>query len=172
MNRTKLIFLLFVGTASLLLYGCPTPPAPPFDATGTYTGSWSGTSTDQAQQVAQCPLTLTLTQAINGTYPGNHVVSGTTTIDYSCITFPSWVQTPPPSTVDVGGILQDNGHLTLLSGGCTTALCVVLDLDGDGHDTNSDGHMDTYSGSWTYTILLAGVQPFGFGGTFTVALQS
>jgi hypothetical protein len=44
----------------------------------------------------------------------------------------------------------------------------VLSLDGQGTDDDDDGLMDTYSGTWGFTILLAGVQPFGVNGTFEV----
>ena len=97
-------------------------------------------------------------------------VKGTAEIDYSCIQLPEWANEIPASTVQVGGLLGDDGKLVLLSGGCTTALCVVLSLDGQGTDDDGDGLMDTYAGAWGYTILLAGVQPFGVTGTFEVAV--
>ncbi len=38
--------------------------------------------------------------------------------------------------------------------------------NGDG--TTSPGRIDLYTGDWSYQILLAGVEPFGFEGTFTL----
>ena len=164
--------LCLVAVVALLAVGCPEMfPKPPFDTTGTYAGIWSGTSTDQAQQVTGCPLTLTLTQDVNANYPGDHGVSGTAVIDYSCIELPEWADEPLPTEVKVGGLLEDNGKLTLLTGGCGTAVCVVLSLAGQGEDTGGDGFMDDYSGTWAFTILLAGVEPFGVNGSFDVTVQ-
>lgn len=155
---------------SLVLVGCPEPPLPPFDATGTYTGEWWGTSEDQTQEIVACPLTMTLEQDLALPYPGDHGVRGTVTVDYSCIELPEWVGEIPAAEVQVSGLLADNLDLALASGGCGTGLCVVLVLAGQAADTNDDGFMDTYAGDWSYTILLAGVQPFGVSGGFSVAL--
>jgi hypothetical protein len=62
--------------------------------------------------------------------------------------------------------LGDDGKMTLLSGGCGTGVCLVLALAGQGVDADSDGRMDTFSGSWSFVILLAGVEPFGTTGEF------
>ncbi len=173
MLHRSLVALCLATAAALIAAGCPGQfPKPPFDATGTYVGSWNGNSTDQAQQVIGCPLTLTLTQDVSANYPADHGVSGTAEIDYSCIELPEWVNKPLPSVVNVSGLMADNGKLTLLSGGCTTALCLVLSLNGQGEDADEDGHMDSYTGTWAFTFLLAGVQPFGFTGTFAVDYES
>jgi len=171
----KFTFIMAVGILGALTIGqgqCNIEwPLPPFDASGVYTGLWRGTSNEaQAQVIDGCPLTLMLEQDLTANYPTDHAVKGTAEIDYSCIQLPEWANEIPASTVQVGGLLGDDGKLVLLSGGCTTALCVVLSLDGQGTDDDGDGLMDTYAGAWGYTILLAGVQPFGVTGTFEVAV--
>ncbi|GMU93149.1 MAG: hypothetical protein AMXMBFR4_22070 [Candidatus Hydrogenedentota bacterium] len=150
--------------------GCPENfPKPPFDTTGVYEGTWKGKSNEEdPQQVRKCPLTIQLAQDVNAGWPGDHGVTGTVTIDYSCIDLPEWIETPPPSVVNVSGVLNDDGTLALVSGGCTTALCVILGLNGQCGDDDLDKLVDRYSGSWSFTILLAGVEPFGFSGTFSV----
>ena len=151
---------------------CPVEmPKPPFDATGAYVGTWQGQSTDEMQDVAACPLQLTLTQDISASYPRDHAVKGTAVIEYSCFDLPDWAPPIPPSTVAVSGLLGDDGKLTLWSGGCGTALCIVLGLNGDAEDADADGHMDGFSGAWSLTFLLAGVEPFGFTGTFQLARE-
>lgn len=157
---------------AIAMTGCPgTFPPPPYDATGTYTGTWKGKSNeDNPQRVKECPLQIVLTHNPAADFPEDHLVQGIVTIDYSCIEFPEWAETPPSSVVEVGGVLQDNGTLSLISGGCTTALCVVLTLTGAGVDEDGDGLLDSYSGAWAYTILLAGVEPFGFTGKFQVSV--
>jgi hypothetical protein len=145
----------------------------PFDTTGTYAGTWSGhtneAKVEKQQTVAACPLTVTLEQDVSLAYPADHGVKGTVHVDYSCLVLPEWVGEIPPSDVQVAGVLADDGTLTLLSGGCGTGMCVVMALSGQGVDADSDGAMDEYGGAWSFTILLAGVQPFGVSGEFQVA---
>ena len=172
MKKTFLLLTAVVCAAALA--GCPPPP--PFSAAGSYEGTWSGTETDtapakQAQQVSECPLSLTLTQNTSQNGLGAYAVQGTATIDYSCIELPEWIDTPPSSTVQISGVMNENGGLALASGGCGTGLCVVLVLNGQGEDTDNDGVMDSYSGDWGYAILVAGFAPFGFNGTFEVERQ-
>ena len=166
----KVSALVFAAVLVVVAVGCPgTFPPPPFNATGNFSGTWRGKSNEETpQHVKRCPLQISLTQDASLAYPQDHLVNGTVTVDYSCIELPEWVETPPPSVLNVSGGLQDNGNLTLISGGCTTALCVVLTLTGAGIDADADGVMESYSGSWSYTILLAGVEPFGFTGKFEV----
>ena len=167
----SILFLILPCLALLVLPGCPPGtqlPVPPLDASGAFAGTWSGTPNgDGSQPVASCPLELVLTQNIAAPWPGSFGVSGTAMVDYSCFDLPEWVETPPSSLVNVGGVMDEQGGLKLLSAGCGTGLCVALVLDGVGVDTNDDGLMDTYDGTWTYTIALAGLQPFGFTGTYT-----
>jgi len=158
------------------LCGCPTEwPLPPFDTTGEYEGSWQGQTNEagkaEVQIVTGCPLTLTLEQDLTLNYPGDHGVRGTVVIDYSCIVLPEWMNGEiPPSTVEVTGLLADTGELILASGGLGPGIAVLLTLGGTGADVDADGFMDTYSGSWAFGFLLAGVQqPFGVTGTFEVA---
>ncbi|MBL7649688.1 MAG: hypothetical protein JNK74_26225 [Candidatus Hydrogenedentes bacterium] len=170
--RKHLSRSVLTGMILVALTGCPPEggfPVPPFDTSGAYSGSWSGTSSDDAQTVAECPLELTLTQNLSLAFPGDHGVQGVATIDYTCIELPEWAQgETQPSTVEVGGVLESNGRLTLVSAACGTGYCVVLSLAGQGEDADSDGLMYTYAGDWSYQILLAGFEPFGFEGTFVV----
>lgn len=166
--------------AVLGLAGCPQQSTPPFDTTGDYVGTWSGVAYDVPaegegegegeivvkQDITECPLELTLVHDVNAITPGNYFVRGTATIDYDCIDLPERFVTPPPSLVQVSGLLQQDGSLTLASGGCGTGYCVLLTLDGAGVDSNGDGYMDAYDGDWAWTLLLAGVAPFGTSGTY------
>ena len=143
-------------------------PHPPFDATGSYDGTWQGQTDENTQTVAACPLQLTLAQNVYANFPARMHVSGTAVIDYSCFDWPEWFPPVPPSTVEVSGLMGEDKHLVLLSGGCGTGFCIVLSLDGQGEDSNNDQLMDEFCGEWKLTFLLAGVQPFGFSGTFEV----
>jgi len=169
---TRRYAIPFIGVMGVLLLGmddCQDQfPDPPFDTTGDYEGTWSGHAPQNAETVSECPLEMMLTQNVNADYPGSHAVTGMVTVDYSCMNLPDWLETPPPSVVQVTGILGDDGQLGLLSGGCGTGACVVLGLSGLAQDTTDDGFMDSYAGEWSFQILLAGVEPFGFTGTFDV----
>jgi len=163
---------LMIG-AAVLLAGCPPQgelPFPPFNATGVYAGTWSGETekgSETPQEVTACPLELDLTQDVAADWPQRMAVSGTAYIDYSCIELPEWAeQEPTPSLVNVGGVMDENGKLGLLTGACGTGLCVALGLDGTGEDIDGDGMMDRYSGTWSYSLLLAGFTPFTIEGDF------
>jgi hypothetical protein len=170
MHRHVVVIGVAIVALALALPGCPQAggfPKPPFNTSGTYIGSWSGQSNDQQPQyIQQCPLTLTLSQNSSAGYPGDHGVDGTVLVDYSCMVLPEWIDTPPPSTVNVAGVLGGDGKLVLVSAGCGTGLCLVLSFDGTGQDTNADKFMDAYSGTWSFSLLLAGVEPFTVEGTF------
>jgi len=172
--RNRLSHTALFLAATVLLAGCPPPegwPKPPSDGTGQYAGLWAGRSNEEAERqqvIEECPLTINLVQDLTRPYPGDHAVSGTVTVDYSCITLPEWVNEVPPQTVNVSGLLGDDGKLTLVSGGCAPGICVVLTLAGQGESIERGALMDHYAGSWAYLILLAGVQPFGVTGTFDV----
>jgi hypothetical protein len=187
--HTNWILSVMALVAALGLAGCPTQSTPPFDTTGDYAGTWSGITYDVPdetegevegetegeapvvkQTIEGCPLELALVHDVDAITPGNYFVRGTATIDYTCIALPDRFVAPPPSTVTVSGLLQQDGTLTLASGGCGTGYCVVLTLDGAGADSDSDGFMDQYDGDWTWLLLLAGVAPFGSTGTYTLDL--
>ncbi len=174
----KLAFASVTIACVALLGACPPPggwPKPPFDATGDYEGTWQGQTDPTAEdaeshEILACPLTMSLKQELTAPYPGDHRVTGTVVVDYSCLNdlLPDSIQELPDSTVDVSGLLGDDGKIVLLSGGCGVGACAVMTLAGSGEDANDDGIMDSFSGNWSFIILIAGVQPFGVSGTFTV----
>lgn len=178
--QTKWMLSALGLMAAVGLVGCPEQTSPPFDTTGEYAGTWSGVSYDVPaetegevevvvkQDIEECPLTLTLEHDVDAITPGNYFVRGEATIDYECLELPERFVTPPPSVVAVTGLLQQDGSLTLASGGCGAGYCVVLTLDGAGADLDADGLMDAYDGDWAWTLLLAGVAPFGTSGTYTL----
>ncbi len=166
----RLIPAVCLFAAVFALAGCPTTP-PVFDASGVYVGTWlrnTNEPAEQKQEIVACPLTLTLEHNTTAPFPQNRGVKGTVEIDYSCIELPEWIDELPNSNIQVSGVLGDDGGLILFSGGCTTELCTVATLAGFGEDVDAGGAMDTYSGDWSFIILLAGVQPFGVAGTFQV----
>jgi len=173
MMRRKLQLCVVTTVLAFLTLGqsqCPNePPPPPFDATGTYAGEWWGNTENEDQEIVACPLTITLQQDVTANYPADHGVQGTVVVNYSCIELPDWVDEIPDSEINVTGLLENHGKLSLFSGGCGTGICAGVVLSGFGEDTDGDGMMDAYSGDWSFTILLAGVNPFGVTGGFDLA---
>ncbi|MBI1317954.1 MAG: hypothetical protein GC168_03260 [Candidatus Hydrogenedens sp.] len=175
--KYRFVFTGVSCMAVLMVAGCPPVggvPVAPFDATGYYEGTWSGstmsgTAKEDAQEVQACPLEFTLTQNVNAPWPQRFGVNGTVKVDYSCLTLPDWVDTPPPGEVNVAGVMDEQGKVGLLTGGCGTGMCVALGLDGPGVDTDSDGYMDSFSGEWQFSLLLAGFTPFTIRGSFQAA---
>lgn len=165
-QRKCLVAALF--TLCLVFLGCPALfPKPPFDTTGSYTGTWSGTPTKSSAGKIDCPITLDLEQNFDASFPEDRLVNGVVHIDYSCLDVPGFI-TLPSSDVPVSGVLSKNGDLVLASGECGTAACVALVLTGPGLDTDEDGLMESFSGDWGFAILLAGVEAIGVDGTFEV----
>jgi len=172
--RSLIRIVMLAAMACVMGQGClPDWPAPVVDTTGIYEGTWQGstnenTPVEDQQEVLACPLTITLTQDLTAAYPGDHVVTGTVVVNYSCMQLPEGLSLPE-SVVEVTGLLGDDGVLTLLSGGCGTGACLGLGLSGQVVDEDGDGAMDGYSGEWGLAILLAGIEAFGVDGTFQVA---
>lgn len=173
----KLVVCVSCLAVAGLLGGCPNEqfPQPPYGANGTYVGTWEGdvvSNEPDAKQitVTDCPITLNLTQDLAAPWPTNFGVTGTATIDFNCVSLPARFPDTPPSTVNVAGVVEEGGDLTLVTGGCTVALCTLLTLEGTGVDSDEDGTMDMYDGNWTLTIALAGVLPYQIEGSFTTDL--
>lgn len=163
---------VWLAAMFVALAGCPPSggwPTPPFDASGKFLGTWRGQTTadsDKPQEIKSCVLELTLTQDAASAWPHSFAVKGTALVNYDCLDLPEWAGTPPPSTVKIGGVVEQNGRLHLLSGACGTAMCATLNLDGLGEDVDGDGKMDRYDGDWAFSLLLAGFTPFTVTGTF------
>lgn len=181
----KRISLLAVAAiTSIGLAGCP-KLSPPFDATGSYAGTFS-LGVQDTLLVENCDITLDLAQDINALPFQNSKVTGTVTLNLSC-TVPTangkatlqdlldsllgdLLSSGP---VEVEGVLGPNGTLTLttpdLLTECPDADCEKLLLIGTGTDTDDDGLMDTYTGLFGGLVDITGaVLPLG--GEFDTAV--
>ncbi len=173
--KRPLVSLFLCALGGTGLTGCPPVdgvPVPPFDATGNYAGTWSGSTTTGAtakQEVQECPLEFTLVQNAGAAWPQSFAVTGSAYIDYSCFDLPEWAETPPPSDVQLAGVMDEEGKMGLVSGGCGTGMCVVPGMDGPAVDADGDGAVDSYSGEWQFSLLLAGFTPFTIRGSFEAA---
>lgn len=169
----------------------------PLDATGTYSGKWSfldnettldnSTAPDPSAvviglsdnatpgKIIDCPLNMELSQDTTLDPPQNLAVNGTVHIDFSCLEeasgWPSWAETPAPTTVTVTGLMDAAGNLDMLSGGCGPGTCVVLALDGVAHGEDGGSLMTRYSGNWGFAIGFAFLGTLGGAGTFEVVRE-
>lgn len=160
--RKRLLVIASLGFALFLLVGAKgcEPENPPFDATGEYSGEWwSG-------EGAHCPLYASITMNAAPVYPPLWNPQATFTIDFSCIELPEGFPPLEPVDIKVGGQLDINGNLTFATGGCGVPYCILFGTAGVGADSDANGFMDTYTGTWSLVILLAGFEPFGVSGQF------
>lgn len=172
----SVLSIMTFAAVSLGLQGCPPGQGPeaPVDVTGVYEGVWSGVTNGsnnpdvKQETVDQCPISFELTQDTSRGFPANLGVNGKVTIDLSCVELPERIPPPESETVNVVGAVDENGRLTLASGGCGIGLCVTLVLQGDTEDLNDDGLADRIAGEWTYSLLLPGVLPYTIAGEFAV----
>jgi hypothetical protein len=151
----KLVMQMTLVTAAALgLAGCPFGTLTPFNTTGTYTGTWN----TGEQGVEACPITLTLEQDMSASLIDRNRVTGTVTLDLSCLgvaelLVDALVDLDP---IEVTGALLPNGAVELRSPDildeCPEGGCVRIALLSQGVDDDSDGGMDLLEGTWIGTI--------------------
>lgn len=165
MKRRKIIFHII-----LVCFFCVALTAqkeecdydPPFDATGDYEGTWwvgSGPA---------CPVTAEIQMNAQSAPVPLWDATAHFSIDFSCIEWPEELPPLEPMELDAVGLLDENGTLTFTAFGCTIALCLFFDSTGTGVDADLDGFMDSYSGTWDFAILIAGIAPVGVQGNFEI----
>jgi len=163
----KRISVLGVAVAAAAVFsGCPEWTQPPFDATGTYKGTFAlGAGNTQIAQ--DCGITVTLVHNINAGAIENAKVSGTVKMNVSCVAgntngiFDGVLgQLFSTGAINVSGAILPDGTLELNTDGllndCPTNTCERLVLLGKGTDTNNDGKMDTYDGTFGGLVQISG----------------
>ncbi len=166
MNGRRLVpvlaMLIFIVIFTMGSQGPCDPVPPPFDATGEYEGQWwSG-------QGEHCPVSGIITMDPSPAFPPVWGPAATFHVDFSCIELPP--EFPPITPVDFPtvGVLDEQGNMIFTALGCGPGFCINWDSAGVGVDLDDDGIMDEYSGEWIFAILIAGLQPFGVGGEFSI----
>lgn len=143
--------VLTVLAASTGLMGCPPAPAPPFNATGLYSGTW--TEADVNGKETECAITLEIQHNIAESFPRNFGIEVTLNADLSC--------TPQAQNlVDAGistqlaipllGALDLRGQFILVSEPCEAVRCTAVIVGGEGFAEN--GVMTAAEGAFTVVI--------------------
>ena len=179
-----------------LLVGCP-PRMPPFNATGTYAGAWSGTiETKATLNVTDCPLSLRLEQRPNLPIFRFHVV-GLLTVNWGCLLPPEVLEflalEPEDITLPILAVMEEDGSLALEVAIDTNTIppellalinleavgdvpldTFLFSLDAQGTDSDEDGMMDALGGtlSLSATYEDGGTQSIGISGAFSVEVQN
>ena len=192
MNRHAFLTVWLTAVA-LFTMGQSSSCKAPMDATGSYSGTWTFYVKDNGTVIDEldCPLSMTLEQDVAQDPPENLSVNGTIHVDFSCLDeAPNWppgAAVPEPSDVAVGGTMDANGKIVLLSGGCGPGTCIILALDGQGEAGVRDNStarsigcqsltpaaddipsMQHYSGEWGIAIGVAFLGSVADNGTFAV----
>lgn len=158
--RKMMSGVLLTSLMSLLMMGCP--ELTPFSVTGSYAGQYA-IGAEGEDLAGEAPLSMTLSTSGNGLFAAN-TVTGTLTLDFSTNAIAQLLATlglieegilelPP---IPIKGVLAPDGTLLLNSEGlleeCTDVYCIRLGMAGTGIDTDADGKMNTYQGSWAGAI--------------------
>ncbi len=167
--------------------GCPqTPPDPrpegavaPFDARGTYQGTWSANGDQNQADITNCTITITITShAMNPSQPegeeARDLISGTVAIDGACLTL-SQSAVLSTSTMNVAGWVTQSGQIQVQSTGTSTGVAPTSILLGPGADTTSDKRLDSFTGNIGLNVANYSTQPPTFinswSGSFSTARQ-
>ena len=179
MNKHARVVLILAAAplVAAMVAGCP-QPTPPFDATGTYTGTWSGTIDSKGLlTVTDCPLELNLEHDPDLPF-FNFTVIGTTTINWSCLLPPELLEflalEPQDISLPMLAELQEDGSLTLdieIDTGGVLDLPLrnfAFQLDALGTDIDGDGFMDRLEGALSLSATYEdnGTQTVTANGTF------
>ena len=171
MKSRRVAMAMACMVSAAFLTGCPTVVAP-FDATGDYVGTWDGTATLTSTAgttpiaVADGPITVGLLHEPDLPLINMEVV-GFVEVDWD------YLLGPLASFIDLSGFdvpipilgsMQEDGSMSLSLSGCPEGLgvCGSVTLDGTGVDTDADGEMDEFSGTFSLQLTV---------GELTVELQ-
>ena len=158
MKRQRLMTILAISAMMLFLMGAEEPcvpefPAPPFNASGTYTG-WF-----QVEGGEACPMIAELGQNLDVPYPQDHTVWGIYKLDLSCIEVEGFENPVDPVPMYLTGAMEDNGRITIAAGGYGVPFGIGLETIGFGEEITRDDMMDTYGGFFDLVMIYPSSEP-------------
>ena len=145
---TALAALMFTGCAALGI-------TPPFDATGVYQGTWTGTVQGAADGERNCSVTFDLKQADSYQLLQGFAIAGEATIYFSCSsTLNDIAETGLPARLNlkVQGFLLPDGSIAFASVEPGAVQTVLMAVSGTGLDNDKNGTMDQIKANWTLII--------------------
>lgn len=164
--------LVALAAAAIACSGCAREP---FSVNGIYHGEWHGTllaGTGTGIYV-DCPLTLQLDDSPGLLYRilGYNII-GVASFDYTCFLPDFIAEMIDYNSLDIPifGKLERNGALKMQSGACISdeIVCITLELDGEGSNTDDDARMDRYAGFLDLHIAIQNIPNLDFEATFEV----
>ena len=130
--------------------------APPFEASGTYDGTWEGGLTDVTSTARRCSLILTLTDDSKQlTWLSDFTVGGTCIMNFTCPqVFADFTDAGVPAVlrVPVFGTVTALGRVVLASRETVGGVSIALAIDANGSDEDGDGQMDGLAGTFTLSV--------------------
>ncbi len=129
--------------------------APPFDATGVYRGTWTGTVQGATNADRSCSVTFDLKQADSSSFLQGFALTGEATIYFSCSSMLDDIaENGLPARVSLGvkGFLLPDGSIAFASIEPGTTQSILITVSGAGLDNDSDGIMDQIKADWTLII--------------------
>ncbi|MBW7864659.1 MAG: hypothetical protein GX580_16195 [Candidatus Hydrogenedens sp.] len=147
---------------------------PPFDATGSYTGTWTGTLRGGTGAERSCKVTLKLEQDPAYSFLQGFAVKGAATVYFTCASVLGDVADaglPGRLSTDVTGFVLPGGTVSLASIRASGTESMVIGISGNGEDRDENGAMDGLKGNWSLSINQPGFSPLVISGTVAVAAQ-
>lgn len=143
--------LLIAGSSGCIYIPIPKPP---FDASGSYSGTWEGTVVSSGYPV-HCFLQITLSQQADESFPRNYQLEGAITFDWACDSVQEafrGAHMPPASTIPISGYMLANGNLLLNIIFSDDDATYAVDVGADCMDFSGDDIVDRISGDVTMNI--------------------
>jgi len=151
-----LLAAILTGFAGFVLTGCP--ELTPFLVNGTYAGQYT-LGQEGSDTIGEAPIEVELSTGASGLFAANKL-EGEVILDFSTNAIAQLLTTlgivdqgvlelPP---IPVKGVLAPDGTLLLNSVGileeCSEDVCIRLGIEGIGEDSDADGKMDKFDGTW------------------------
>jgi hypothetical protein len=139
------------------LTGCNFAPGivPPFDASGSFDGRWSGQVNGLEDQTNSCVVKLDLVHDALGLVPGSAYIEGEIRVNFTCPSVYSQIRdsvVPAIYTVPVQGYITGSGRILIGVVESTRAYDIALGLDAQGFDDDDDNRMDRIEGEFNLVV--------------------
>lgn len=166
----RMLPLLLVGCMT----GCGFAPGivPPFDATGSFDGRWSGQVNGLEDQTNSCVVHLDLVHDALGLVPGSAYLEGTIRVNFTCPSVYSQIRdsvVPAIYEVPVQGYITGDGRILIGVIETTRSYEIALGMDAQGYDEDDDNHLDRIEGEFNLVVRVGKDTVLTVASTLTAA---